>query len=418
MVLENATASDTSFTNELPSSDVDPYASSSTDDGMSGQYKAQVDLARLPRRFSLIGQRDHPDFMINGINEQAKFAQGILQRPLKQEEVDALAFHFAKSIRIASYGSPMGLVMGSVLAWRSNKQMKFPGWSPFKEGSRFSKDAFGPLRGQMARLAWQSSRLSAYWLIGSILGQIFFGSYALSVSLAGRATDPRLKDFSEALRRRQQSGLGREATGQIGNQEAGPKGNETYEMARQRRDAQDMWKRRREQAMGQQKSGGQADDASPTGGMFADEYMDTKGSSGFMGEDEVRQQADSRLNASRERRPQPSNEQSTRASRQSTAEDSSPRTSGSSWDRLRQGAMSGEQKQSSFRGMQPSESAGSRASARGGDNATTGDSFSFSKSDEDRQLAKSQAQSEFDRMVEREREGRDTGEGGGKRGRW
>ena len=417
MVLENATASDPSYSDNLPSSDIDPYASGNppytdTKDPSLVRVSPQssnvyINLNELPRRWSLIGTKPHPQILVDGVQDQVRFATNILQRPVTQDEANAFAFHFAKSLRIASYGTPVGVVFGTAMAYRTQKDWKFPGWSPFKEGSRFSKDVFGPLKGQMARTAWQLTRVSAYWLVGATVAQIFFGSYALSVSLAGRAMDPRLKDFTKALQQRQQSGLGREATGQVGNESAGPKGMETYDMARQRRDAQERFRRR-------PASAGQADDASPTGSMFSDEYMDAPGSSSFLSEEEVRQQAEARLRPSREPSQQSSYEQSASASRQSTADESSPRAdrqesprqSGSAWDRLRQTAMSGEQSRT-FRGSQPSESAGSRAPARGGDNVSTGDSFSFSSSDQDRQLGKSQAQKDFDAMLEREREGRD-----------
>ncbi|KAI6894892.1 hypothetical protein KC316_g9443 [Hortaea werneckii] len=438
MVLEGATSADTSFGEDAPPSDIDPYANSNTS-YLSGkptsfvkvtpdqqQHGVYINLNELPRRWSIVGQKAHPQMLVDGISEQVKFSQGILQRPIKQDEANALAFHFAKSLRIASYGTPIGVLGASAMVYRTQKDMRFPGWAPFKEGSRFSKDAFGPLRGQMARLAWQMSRISAYWFIGATIGQIFFGSYALSVSLAGRAMDPRLKDFTEALKRRQQSGVGRQATGQVGNQEEGPKGTETFEMARQRSNAQTSWGRRRAEA-----SGEQGDDASPTGGMFNDEFLDSSSEQpGFMSEDQVKQQADSRLGSERSQRPQSGPyEQSSAASRQSAMEGSSPwesdrqtpsQTSGSAWDRLRQGAMSnqgGEPRRPS-RGMQSSDPSGSRPQGGFQDAAPSGDGYTFSSSDEERQLAKSQQQQEFDALIDRERGGVSQVEGDNRRGRW
>ncbi|KAI7268444.1 hypothetical protein KC335_g7141 [Hortaea werneckii] len=271
------------------------------------------------------------------------------------------------------------------------------------------------------------SRISAYWFIGATIGQIFFGSYALSVSLAGRAMDPRLKDFTEALKRRQQSGVGRQATGQVGNQEDGPKGTETFEMARQRSNAQTSWGRRRAEAGGEQ-----GDDASPTGGMFNDEFLDSASEQpGFMSEDQVKQQADSRLGSERNQRQQSGPyEQSSAASRQSATEGSSPwggadrqtpiQTSGSAWDRLRQGAMSnqGAEPRRPYRGMQSSESSTSRTQGGFQDAAPSGDGYTFSSSDEERQLAKSQQQQEFDALIDRERGGVSQVEGDNRRGRW
>merc|ERR1711939_276731 len=121
--------------------------------------------------------------------------------------------------------------------------------------------------------------------------------------------------------RRQQSGVGRQATGQVGNQEDGPKGTETFEMARQRSNVQTSWGRRRAEAGGEQ-----GDDASPTGGMFNDEFLDSASEQpGFMSEDQVKQQADSRLGSERSQRQQPGTyEQSSAVSRQNASEGSSP----------------------------------------------------------------------------------------------
>merc|ERR1711939_1032154 len=105
--------------------------------------------------------------------------------------------------------------------------------------------------------------------------------------------------------RRQQSGVGRQATGQVGNQEDGPKGTETFEMARQRSNVQTSWGRRRAEAGGEQE-----DDASPTGGMFNDEFLDSSSEQpGFMSEDQVKQRADSRRSERSQRQQSGSYEQ-------------------------------------------------------------------------------------------------------------
>ncbi|KAL4729281.1 hypothetical protein ACLX1H_003695 [Fusarium chlamydosporum] len=89
--------------------------------------------------------------------------------------------------------------------------------------------------------------------------------------------------------------------------------------------------------------------------------------------------------------------------------------SGSAWDRIRQqsqGAPQG-QKQSDYQSRawaarsqttpQPQSESGWGSQTAG----SSSESFSFSKSDEERVVAKEQAQNEFDRLVERERSGVD-----------
>ncbi|KAK3626262.1 hypothetical protein LTR56_019933 [Elasticomyces elasticus] len=424
MVLENATASDAfTATDTSPSSDFDPYDSTdqtpstyTSDDGnilrvqqndLNGKPLAEpvkIKLNDLPRRWAFFGQAQHPDFLLKGVQDQVTFVANLMQRPVTQDEANALAFHFAKSIRMASYGAPIGIAVAQFLAYRGNSTYRFPLWTPIKEGGRFQKDVFGPLRGMSARVMWQASRLSAYTFVGTVLGQIFFGSYALSVSLAGRAMDPRLKDFNEALRNRQKSGLGTERGQRVEDQSAGPKGNETYDMARQRRSVQEVGRRGKAVPAG--------DDASPTGGAFSDDFNDAD-EVGFMDEQEVRRKTDALIAASRNRSsPTASgdttsnvNSQTPRASREAQPQ---PPSTGSSWDRLRQGAMSGQPGDAS-KGMAPSGSAGSRAPAQASDTDAMSDSFSFSS---DRESAKSEAQREFDARMERERAGKDFNEGG------
>ncbi|KAI7295313.1 hypothetical protein KC315_g18983 [Hortaea werneckii] len=152
--------------------------------------------------------------------------------------------------------------------------------------------------------------------------------------------------------------------------------------------------------------------------MFNDEFLDSSSEQpGFMSEDQVKQQADSRLGSERSQRQQSGPyEQSPSASRQNATEGSSPwgpdrqtpsQTSGSAWDRLRQGAMSnqGGEPRRPYRGMQSSDPSGSRPQGGFQDAAPAGDGYTFSSSDEERQLAKSQQQQEFDALIDRERGG-------------
>ncbi|KAK1085558.1 hypothetical protein LTR33_002034 [Friedmanniomyces endolithicus] len=426
MVLEDAATADTFNSTDLaPSSDFDPYESASSNptssvsgdtlriDQTSNRNPAAapitINLNELPRRWSFTGTRSHPDILYSAVRSQCATAANVLQRPVTQDEANALAFHFAKSIRMASYGSPAGVAIAVGLAYRGNSNYRFPLWTPITEGGRFSKDVFGPLKGFQARVAWQCCRVSAYVLVGSVMGQLFFGSYALSISATGRAMDSRLKEFNEALRQSVRSGLGREGARRVEDESAGAKGMETYDMARQRRSAQEVGRR------GRQQSAAVADDASPTGGAFSDDFTGAD-EVGFPDEQQVRQKADAQVAASRSP-PSPSARTSNNSTSQTpqAAREAQPQpSSGSSWDRLRQGAMAAQPSDAS-KGMAPSRSAGSRASALANGSETSNDSFSFSSNDTDRELAKSEAQSEFDARLERERAGKDFSQGGGGR---
>lgn len=328
---------------------------------------------------------------------------------------------------MASYGTPVGVSAAMLWAWRYT-DYRFPFWKPMKEGSGYSPDKLGPLRGPTARAAWQVLRFNAYGFVGMALGQLFFASYALTVHAAGRAMDPRLKEFTEALKQRQSEGLtmarAREMAREGGE---APRQGETFEMARQRRAAaqqqREEWRKQRER--GRKQSSGD-DDMSPTGGSFAEDFMDTGSDTGLMSDGQSREQqyraenatstfglsneraTESRSSAMADGSPQPPQQQS---------QPSPPKQAGSAWERLRQTAMSGNP------ANPPPNSPGSSTSVRSTPSATatkSDDSFSFSQTEEDKQLARSEAQKEFDARIEREREGRnfDDSSGGGRKGRW
>ena len=296
-----------------------------------------------------------------------------------------------------------------------------------KEGSRFRPDRFGPLRGFWAQAWWQTLRLSTYNVLGIVLGATFAGSYALSVNLAGQARDPRLKEYIEKLRQRMRDGVGVPAPGRPADESDGPRKDETYEMARQRRSAQEVWRNRQDQRQSAGKTA--EDDMSPTGGAFQEDFMTADSDTGLVDDTQLRQQQPQPEYRQQARSRQNSPDNSSRGfdldqiNPTSQASDPSPSTtsartdrkpSGGAWDRLRQNAMTSGQ--STPTSPSPSQS---RPPASGGArNSPTGsDSFSFSKNDEDQQLAKFEAQKQFDARIEKEREGKDFDDRGGGRSR-
>jgi hypothetical protein len=433
MVLEDATRPDEpneSFTSDTPpSNDADPYGDSNPPYTATrqptyasvgkdaSQSKIYVNVAALPKPF-LLGNAPHPPFLIESIQDSCRFAQQVLQRPCTQEEADAFAYHAAKTYRVASFGSPIGIALGSLQHFRGRKTYRFPGYTPFKEGSYFSKDRLGPLAGRYARMGWQTLRLGSYWMLGSVVGAMFFGSYAVSLSLAGRAMDPRLKDFSERLKQLQKEGVRPQ---DIRRQQDvnGTTQEETFEQRRQRFGVQAKSREGQAQNRGQvqQSSTSQSswDDASPTGGAFSSDYADASSDTGVMDDaqmiqQQTRQQADAQstsaenrastfdLNKAAPQRPSAGRQ----AANQGEGAAEAPQ-SGSSWERLRQQAAT-----------RSGPSAGGQRTARG-QASSEEDSFSFSQGDEDRQLAKAEAQKEFDARLERERSGKDFEGNGGKR---
>lgn len=432
MVLEEATSSQEPaiFSEALPSSDIDPYSSSTTDtlstrsssllrleqSGPDGQPQ-YVNLNNLPRPFSVFEWQASNEARARAIRSVCTYANHVLQRPLKQEEADAFAFHFAKGARVASFGSPIGISIAWLWAGspKAMKDFRFPIWRPMKEGTRYSPDRLGPLRGAQARMGWHFLRFSAYGFIGSILGSLFFASYGVTLHAAGRATDPRLEEYMQVAKSKDHRLQAARAMRESSAAAPGRAEGESFDMAKQRRSVQqqqEAWKGRQS---GKKKAND--DDMSPTSGAFAEEFMSAGSDSGLM--------SDAQTSAQQNRVEEASTaldmsasiyEAQSRSSVQSTSAQQSrqqpTKTSGSSWERLRQGAMSEDTNSAStprsqkLGAFQPRRSFQSRSESKAEDN------FGYSQSDENRQLARSEAQKDFDARIERERQGQNFEENG------
>ena len=439
MVLEDASTSP-------PSSDTDLYGGSNTDyleSRPSGYIRVTdtepaiyVNGANLPKPLLMSSSQALAQTYEKGIHDVTQACMKVLQRSVTQEEADAIAFHYGAGMRIASYGVPLGAVLGILQFRRGMRTFRFPFRTPFKTGSRFSPDQLGPLRGAQARTGWHSLRLGAYLTLGTYLGRYIGISWALYSVMGGHHKDPRLKDYREAAQKRNQDM--RQRRSEAANQQrstmeetkrAGQKG-ESLEMWRIRKQAE-VEEARKRQASGAD-SGRVMDDMSPTGGAFEEETR--MQSDGFVRDDwQTPQSENSRqpwqdsTSTSGAATTPPINPAPTKSKPQRPANSSSQqpsstsKQSGSAWDRLRQSAISrGDQSGSSSTSSSSSRAQRSNSSSSPQSNASTSDSdsFSFSQGYEDKQLAKSEAQKEFDARIEREREGKDFNDsrgGGGKK---
>ncbi|KAJ9623085.1 hypothetical protein H2203_006018 [Taxawa tesnikishii (nom. ined.)] len=439
MVLEGATASAEGFVEDAPSSDVDPYASDSpyptasspgvsspaasgrTPGGAPYTQEVDLDVNKLPKPFRFLGAGPGLNqSTIRAIRDQCQFAANLLQRPLRQEEVDSLGYHFARGMRVASYGAPVGVSAGLLYAYATRSKWRFPFYTA-KEGTAFNPNKVLSLEGPRARAIWHILRFQSYGFIGFILGGIFFSSYAVSINAAGKATDPRLKDFNQALNQRMKEGARapplRPPMGQRSSVDT-QEGRMDQQVERVRRDLQNRPRGQRQDD----------DDMSPTSGTFANDYPDASSDTGLMSDaqmrsQEQRQQADARTSPAQNREntfrmdkvtTQPRNFDSDDAS--PTAGSTSPGKSypaGSAWERVRREAAVGQQPSKGSTGNAWAGNRGVQQEQREG--STLGDSFSFSETEEERQLAKTEAQKDFDARVERERQGGDFNEE--KRGR-
>lgn len=167
----------------------------------------------------------------------------------------------------------------------------------------------------------------------------------------------------------------------------------------------------------QQQQSSAFDDASPTGGAFNVE-MAAASDTEMMTDDQMRSHE---TRQRPERRASPTENtagtfdmnkvapQQPKSAQQASG--SSSTTGGSAWERLRQQASQNASTTPSSRQPQ------TRVQGEQREGSTLGDSFSFSESDEERQLARSEAQREFDARMDREREGKDFSDDSNRGGR-
>ncbi|CZR60856.1 uncharacterized protein PAC_10752 [Phialocephala subalpina] len=395
--------SNDSFADSAPSSDNDPY------DG-ANQSINFLDRTNFPKPMPIFG----PLFGFNDkrfsvfLQTRVATAKQILDRPPTQEEVAALAYYTAKYISVISYGGPLGMAGGLWRAYGTKSTFRFPLFQPNLE--KFKADVFPTaripaLKGLWAVMAWHLVRGMAYGTMGNIIGQIFFASYATSVSVVGELQDPRLKQFHEAIKKRgRESAEKRQGTLQGVGQQGQMRG---------------------QQPQAQQSE--MQDDGSPTAGMYGRADM-TPTPETY----ETTPQPSPPRGQFPQRRPVPTEApaKSSESSPFDIIDDASPtggqgiygnttasQPQGSAWERLRRGekpaSIPTKTTSSSNPGVRTQQQMQAQREQREG--ATLGDSYTFSKSDEERSYAKDEAQKEFDARIERERRGGDFNAGGNRK---
>jgi len=427
MVLDESTAPAPDFTSDhSPDSDSDPYSPSSS------ATRYEIDAARLPRPAPIVG----PLFgytnarLAQAINARIAGAAHVLGRAPTPDEAAALAYWRAKALATASWGRPLGVAAGCYRAYQTAGSFRFPFLTPDKE--TFNPDSFGygvRLQGARARFLWHVLRGSSYALVGSWVAGLLVGTYAATVSAVGEHQDPRLQDYIKAVLEKTRQTAARqrgEAVGHVGD----PTGQG-------RRSASELYRESTKTVGADDDSVAGEDDASPSAGSMADAYgygstaeegKSLAMSDGQMRNQEVRQQASARRSPTGntastfgveevERQPRSfddDHDDTSPAGGEGASMDSGS-SGGSVWERIRKQA--GSSPSSSGRGSF------GRGDRRGGvqqgqrQGSTDGDGFAFSSSEEDRQLAKDEAQKAFDERIERERRGGDFSGSDGER-RW
>ena len=117
MVLEEATSDGDAYGGAAPEGPIDPQRPA----------RYQVKFDELPKPVNIFMVPVRQDALVKQILQNCRQAEGALNRTLRQDEVDAIGYHCAKSLRTVSYGVPIGVLGGGLAAYRSMSTFRFPG---------------------------------------------------------------------------------------------------------------------------------------------------------------------------------------------------------------------------------------------------------------------------------------------------
>lgn len=244
MVLENASEGGSFDDDGAPASDGDSYNTTSPggEQGQPIQFEANIDTSNFPKPIPVIGPLTGytKQFYSTVLHHRLQTTMQTIERPMSQDEANAVAYWTAKQISVLSYGGPVG-VLGAVYRARvTSDRFRFPFFQP--DLGSFSKDHFPSPRmawatGARATFLWHLSRYISYGALGHFFGKLLFVSYSASVTAVGELGDPRLKDMVKTLREKAQK-----ARGQLPNQPRQPGMVDGV----QQKDVSSLWKDHRQ----------------------------------------------------------------------------------------------------------------------------------------------------------------------------
>ncbi|KAF4540427.1 hypothetical protein BFW01_g12181 [Lasiodiplodia theobromae] len=373
MVLEEATnpanAPPDSFADNAYPSDTDPY---STSNGSPQQSNVRIDLSEFPLPPPILGALvGYPRSRVVGnVTEYMKAATHVLHRTLTEDEAKALTYHVAKASSTSAYGASVGALVAMARCYQTRREFKFPFWNP-SSAPGWNPDILGPLKGQAARTAYQLLRIPPYWFIGAFTAGILAQSYSTAIGTISIAQDERLKALNEAIKQ-----LAKNRSGLPSRQ---PAPNAPRPAPASQSDGNGMY-----------------DDMSPASGSYSESPARS----------DSPKDAASRWGQDRPVAPSGSYDDASPTGGLGPFDSGISSAGGSAWDRVRQQASSGQGPPS---GSSAPWARSTQKEQRTG--STFGDSFTFSSSEEERQLAKAEAQREFDERIEKERRGADFNEG-------
>jgi len=364
----------------------------------------------------------------------------MISRGLSEDEMTALAYHTAKGHAIASYGPSLGIAAAFYRIRATKAEFRWPLYGKLMSeevGQGFWDGQSIRIGGKEVMKQFSASakasmlhflRGSAYVTLGLFIVSPGTSAYGATVSAVGELRDQRLTQFTQDLR----GVADREVAERTARR--GDMRNERIAQTtgQGRKDAGSVYRERMERMGGQIKRQDDYDDMSPTGGAFVNDYGQDEGQGNLGGAGDMSgvlsdgQMQMGKVQAQPEPRKSPTENRASTIQMDKVArqprnfgedfDDASPTGGsgamgdggGSRWERIRQQSASG-----SSSGSEPSVRRARGFQREPQESSSTGDSFSFSSSEEERSCARDEAQREFDERVEKERRGGDFSDSGG-----
>ncbi|RGP77649.1 hypothetical protein FLONG3_4222 [Fusarium longipes] len=347
-----------------------------------------------PLYASIIGYRRDWNLLV-ATSRVSGFA-ATLGRDLEDEEAKAIAEYTLGNIHTNASLKWLSLALAGYMTYRGRRTWQFPFYKP-KLGGRFNPNEATSIftnkkiRGPYPRFTWHTLRFTAYVAVNMILVEPAFRAVNFIRTEAAMTHDPRLKQFTKDASQRVEQVMSNPSISKTAftGRDAHRGGEDNPWASNDTNDASSESKYQSYQSY--QSTPTQSWDKSQTSTATQQNQQPLNDNWSILDDDDDA----SPIAASARKQP-------------------AAASSGSAWDRIRQQSQDAprqqQQQQSAWaaRSQPESQSRSQSQSSWGNQGAVSStDSFSFSKSDEERAVAKEQAQNEFDRLVERERSGAD-----------
>lgn len=384
-------------------------------------YFDNIPLAGLKRWF-LYGGPTRAYAASLTFSDLLRRTETIADRHLTQQEADGLAYQSSRRSLYSVTGNLLGVAAGYSIAWRLRAKMKFPfrAAQPLERYNNFPNRYIPFFRGQYARTAWHMTRANTWaflWVV--LLSPVFstMGAYAFATGLAADQRTKHLADLITEFSKNQRNDIHRRLAQREDDRTTRQRGPPSPKPS-----TDQLYPQRDTETLDEQSAQEWERDSATNADSQASAFSNTDNSQ-FQKPDlrSSRSPADSLPPAGQNSQQDQGvffyedNDTSSNydddASPTAGNRPRSPSPGGNTWAQIRRGispTSSGQQ------GPQPGYSQDSSPSPGGwrrpepqsqrdASFQNSSDSFSFSKTEAEKQFAREQAQKDFDDMLDRER---------------